>query len=62
MLDIRRLSFDLSGVLLLADVFEQCRKTCVRYYNLDPAYYLTAPSLAWDAMMMQTGIKQELLF
>ena len=48
-------------VLLLADVFEKFRKTCMTYYDLDPANYLTAPGLAWDAMLLKTGVKLELI-
>ena len=50
-----------SDVLLLADVFEQFRKPCYNYYELDPANYLTAPSLAWDAMLLKTGVELELI-
>ena len=38
-----------SDVLLLADVFETFRKTCLRQYGLDPAHYYTSPCLAWAA-------------
>ena len=48
-------------VLLLADVFENFRKVCLDNYKLDPAWYLTAPGLSWDAMLRVTGIKLELL-
>ena len=47
-----------SDVLLLADVFENFRKTCLKYYKLDPCHYYTAPGLAWDACLKVT--KQEL--
>ena len=47
-----------SDVLLLADVFENFRKTCFKYYKLDPCHYYTAPGLAWDACLKLT--KQEL--
>ena len=47
-----------SDVLLLADVFENFRKTCMKHYNLDPAHYYTTPGLAWDACLKET--KQEL--
>ena len=46
-------------VLWLADVFEHFKKTCVQFYKLDPASYLTSPSLAWDAMLLQTKIERE---
>ena len=35
-----------SDTLLLADVFENFRKTCLRYYKLDPCHYFTSPGLS----------------
>ena len=46
-------------VLLLADVFENVRMTCMGFYKLNPANYISCPSLAWDAMLKMTGIKLE---
>ena len=40
-----------SDVLLLADVLESFRKTCLQYYKLDPCHYFISPSLSWDAML-----------
>lgn len=50
-----------TDVLLLCDIFENFRDTCLRYYNLDPAYYTTAPSLSWDAMLLYTKVQLELI-
>ena len=50
-----------SDVLLLADVFENFRKTCLEYYKLDPCHYFTSPGLSWDAMLKMTEIKLELM-
>ena len=50
-----------TDVLLLADVFESFRNICIENYKLDPAYYYTAPSLAWDACLKITDVKLELL-
>ena len=50
-----------SDVLLLTDVFENFRKTCMQYYKLDPCHYFTSPGLSWDAMLKMTNIKLELI-
>ena len=52
------LKFDVS---LLADVFENFRKTCLKHYKLDPAHYFTSPGLAWDACLKETGQELQLL-
>ena len=51
----------LSDVLLLTDVFENFRKTCMQYYKLDPCHYFTSPELSWDAMLKMTKVKLELM-
>ena len=40
-----------SDELLLADVFEKVRKMCLKIYHLDPAKFLSAPGLAWQATL-----------
>ena len=44
-----------TDVLLLADVFEDFKNVCMKNYELDPAWYYTAPGLAWDACLKKTG-------
>ena len=50
-----------TDILLLTDVFENFRKTCLTYYKLDPLHYITSPGLAWDAMLKMIGINLELI-
>ena len=46
-------------VLFLADVFEKFMSTCLKYYNLDPTHYFSAPELSWDAMLKMTKVELE---
>lgn len=50
-----------TDVLLLCDVFENFRNVCLDNYSLDPAHYLTIPSLSFDAMLKYTNVELELL-
>ena len=50
-----------SDTLLLADVFENFRNTCLEVYELDPAHFLSLPGLAWQACLKKVSIKLELL-
>ena len=50
-----------SDTLLLADIFENFRKTCLQYYKLDPCHYFSSPGLSWDAMLKMTNVKLELM-
>ena len=47
--------------LLLADVFENFRNKFIEKYELDPAHFLSAPGLAWQACLKETGVKLKLL-
>ena len=33
--------------------------TCLKYYELDPCHYFSAPGLSWDAMLKMTDEKLE---
>ena len=50
-----------SDTLLLADVYENFRSLCFDKYELDPVYFVSAPGLAWQACLKNTGVKLELL-
>ena len=49
-----------TDVPILADVFENFRKTSMQYYNLDISHYFSSPGFAWDAMLKMTGARLEL--
>ena len=36
-----------SDTLLLADVFKNFRKMCLKIHHLDPVKFLSAPGLTW---------------
>lgn len=48
-------------VLILASVFENYRDMGLKEYGLDPAYYISAPSFSFDAMLFKTDVELELL-
>ena len=50
-----------SDTLLLADVFENFRNMCIKVYELDPAHFLSAPGLAWQACLIKTRVTLKLL-
>ena len=44
--------------LLLVDVFEKFRDTCIEIYGLDPSHFLSAPGLAWQACLKRQKLNQ----
>ena len=50
-----------SDTLNLADVFENYRKMCLKIFEFDPAKFLPAPGLAWQAPLKKTEVKLDLL-
>ena len=54
-------SVSIADVLLLACVFEEFRKMSKANYGLDPAHYISAPQLSWDAMLHLTDCKLSLI-
>ena len=45
-----------SDTLLLADVIENFRNMCINIYKLDPAKFLSAPGLAWQAALKRLKV------
>ena len=45
---------------MLADVFKNFRKKCIEIYKLDPAHFLSAPGLPWQACLENTKVELEL--
>ena len=50
-----------TDVVLLANVYEAFRDTCLKHYKLDPAHFYTSPGLAWRTCLKCTGSRLELL-
>ena len=46
---------------MLANVFGNFRNMCIKVYEFDPAHFLSAPGLAWQACLKKTELKLELL-
>ena len=47
--------------MLLADIFENFRQSCLKNYKLDPAHFVSLPGLAWQACLKKTNVELELL-
>ena len=45
----------------LADVFQNFRSICHANYQLVPAYFVSAPQLAWNSMFKMQDLKLELI-
>ena len=50
-----------TDVILLANMFEAFRDTCLEHYSLDPVHFYTSPGLAWNACLRKTRVRLELL-
>ena len=48
--------YNLSDVLLLADIFETFWNIGMNHYGLDPAWYFSVPGFAWDAALTITKV------
>ena len=48
-------------MLKVVDIFENFRSMCIGIYELDPAHFLSASRLAWQACLKKTGVELELL-
>ena len=50
-----------SDTLLLADIFENFRQSCLENYELDPAHFVSLPGFAWQACLKKANVELELL-
>ena len=46
-----------SDILLLVDEFEDFQNMCLEIYELDPTRFLTAPGLAWEAVLQKNKVR-----
>ncbi|XP_044760347.1 uncharacterized protein LOC123317802 [Coccinella septempunctata] len=50
-----------TDIMLLADVFEQFRNSCIKEYELDPIHFYTLPGYTFQCMLKTTKIKLEII-
>ena len=50
-----------SDTLLFANIFEILTNICIKVYELDPAHFLSAPGLAWQACLKKAEVELELI-
>ena len=46
---------------MIADAFQKFRNMCLEIYGLNPAHFVYAPGLAWQAALKKTKAKLDLL-
>ena len=51
-----------SDTLLLADVFENFRKACIKTYELDPAHFISLPGLVWQACLKKNRSRIRVIY
>ena len=49
------------NTLSLADIFANFKNMCLEIYEVDPAKFLSAPGLAWQATLKKTKLKLYIL-
>ena len=49
-----------SDTLLLADIFENVKMSCLENYGLDPTHFISLPGLAWQACLKKTNVELKL--
>ena len=50
-----------TDVLLLTDLSEQVRKTCLQQHKVDLYHYFNGSRLSWNAMLKMTGVVLNLM-
>ena len=50
-----------SDTLLLADIFNSIRNTCLKIYGSDPAHFYCAQGFAWQATLKKIKVKLDIL-
>lgn len=50
-----------TNILLLAEIFEQVRNSCLKTYVLNPGHYFTLPGFTWDCMLNDINQAFELI-
>ena len=48
------------AIFFFEDIFENFRDDCIEIYGLDPAHFLSAPGLAWQAFLKEREKELEL--
>ena len=46
-----------ADTLQFADIFENFKNMCLRIYRLDPAYFVSAHGVGWEACLKRTKVK-----